>query len=233
MHVFKQRLQLYAGRHPRLYFGLYGVKPKNRRLSVDRMTQLVIEGFPRSANTFAVVAFEHAQRESVRLAHHLHVPAQVIRAAQWRIPSLVLIREPVDAILSLMVRHPEVSASHALHHYISFYEGIVEYHHAYVVGLFDDVTKDYGTIIERVNAKFGTRFSPYYGTEENTRDVFARIEEINRIEDGGLEEQVARPSAAREKLKVAAKSALDDREHGASIARAETIYRHFKCCLSD
>ena len=32
---------------------------------------LVIEGFPRSANTFAVVAFRQAQERYVPIAHHL------------------------------------------------------------------------------------------------------------------------------------------------------------------
>jgi hypothetical protein len=59
--------------------------------SVSRTTQLVIEGYPRLGNTFAVVAFLQAQKEDVRIAHHLHAPAQVIRAARWRIPTIVLI----------------------------------------------------------------------------------------------------------------------------------------------
>jgi hypothetical protein len=33
------------------------------------------------------------QRENVRVAHHLHMPAQVIRAAQWGIPTLLLARK--------------------------------------------------------------------------------------------------------------------------------------------
>src|SRR5215210_2906944 len=75
----------YVGRHPFLFYNFYRLKPSYRDLLVARRTQIVIEGFPRSGNTFAVVAFEQAQRESVRVAHHLHMPAQVIRAAQWSI----------------------------------------------------------------------------------------------------------------------------------------------------
>jgi len=50
----------YVGRHPFLFYNFYRLKPSRRDLLVDRRTRIVIEGFPRSGNTFAVVAFEQA-----------------------------------------------------------------------------------------------------------------------------------------------------------------------------
>jgi hypothetical protein len=101
---------------------------------VDRRTQIVIEGFPRSGNTFAVAAFQQAQRESVRVAHHLHMPAQVIRAAQWSIPIFLLARKPTDAALSWVIRGPGVPIRQTLKHYVSFYEKAAEYRHSLVRG---------------------------------------------------------------------------------------------------
>ena len=49
------------GRYPALFFYIYGIRPRNRRQLVREKTQLVIEGFLRSANTFAVEAFKFAQ----------------------------------------------------------------------------------------------------------------------------------------------------------------------------
>jgi hypothetical protein len=40
------------------------------------------------------------------IAHHLHAPAQVIRAARWWILTPVLMRRPRDAVLSLVIRDP-------------------------------------------------------------------------------------------------------------------------------
>ena len=90
----KEWARRYIGRHPFLFYNFYRLRPSYRDLSVDRRTQIVIEGFPRSGNTFAVVAFQQAQRESVRVAHHLHMPAQVIRAAHLGIPILLLVGSP-------------------------------------------------------------------------------------------------------------------------------------------
>src|SRR5215210_9212094 len=105
----KERARRYIGERPLLFYSFYRLRPHYRRLLVARTTQFVIEGFPRSGNTFAVVAFEQAQRETFRIAHHLHAPAQVMLAARWRIPALVLVRKPTDAVLSWTIREPCVS----------------------------------------------------------------------------------------------------------------------------
>ena len=119
-------LQILAGGHPAVFFNLYRLlRPRqdlSRAVTPDKL--VVIEGFPRSGNSFARRAFIMAQGENfdvARIAHHLHVPAQVIRAARWRIPTLVLLRRPKDAVLSLVIRDP-ISVDQALRYYISFYE---------------------------------------------------------------------------------------------------------------
>jgi len=221
----KRQAQLHAGKRPLLFYSLLGLRRKHRELAVSKATQLVIEGFPRSGNTFAVVAFRQAQHESISIASHLHAPAQVIRAVRWEIPTLVLIRNPVDAVVSLVIRHPHISTTWALKSYISFYESIASYRHAYVIGPFDEVIEDYGAVIERVNAKLSTRFSPLDHTEDNVGEIFARIESLNRAKGGGLvEEQIARPSAAREELKSRVMDELEARRPGGPIAKGEAIH---------
>jgi hypothetical protein len=219
----------YVGRHPFLFYNFYRLRPSHRDLLVDRRTQIVIEGFPRSGNTFAVVAFQYAQRESVRVAHHLHMPAQVMRAAQWGIPTLLLARKPTDAALSWVIREPGVQIRQALEHYVSFYEKAAEYRDALVVGFFEEVTRDYGTVLERVNAKFGTDFSSFVHTENNVKCVFDRIEELHRARRGGRldEKQIAHPSAVKARLKDALRKELEASEVKKLTARAEAVYDSF------
>jgi hypothetical protein len=218
-------LQIYAGKHPSAFYGLYRLSRKDRARVVTPDTQLVMEGFPRSANTFARVAFNSAQSERVRIAHGLHVPAQVIRAAQWRIPTLVLIRKPKDAVLSFAIRDP-ISVDQALRYYLSFYETVEEYRDAYVLGLFEEVTEDFGGVIRRINDRFGTTFSPFSHDERNVDGVFARIEENSRKRFGeaSLENKVSRPFASREKLKREVGYELEDPERRDLISRTETVY---------
>src|ERR687897_2113282 len=176
---FEKWLQTHAGKHPAAFYGLYRLARKDRERVVTPETQLVIEGFPRSANSFARVAFNRAQKGTVRIATGLHVPAQVIRAARWRIPTLVLIRNPRDAVLSFAIRDP-ISVDQALRYYLSFYETVAEYRDAYVLGTFEEVTGDFGRVIRRINDRFGTTFSLFRHNERNVDEVFARIERNSR-----------------------------------------------------
>lgn len=222
----KKQLQVHAGRYPAVFFGLYWLSRKNRTAVVSPETQLVIEGFPRSANSFAVGAFRQAQSEEMRVAHNLHVPAQVIRAARWRIPTLVLLRKPRDAVLSLVVRDP-ISVDQALKYYISFYETVAEYRDSFVLGLFKEVTDDFGAIIERVNARFGTEFSPFHPNEENVGRVFNRIEERYRRrfgETASLVSQVSRPSSLREEMKREVEYESGNPRRKRLISEAEAVY---------
>src|SRR5215211_6436801 len=219
----------YVGRRPFLFYNFYRLRPSFRDLLVDRRTQIVIEGIPRSGNTFAVVAFRQAQRESVRVAHHLHMPAQVIRAAKWGIPTLLLARKPTDAALFLVIREPGVSIRQALKHYISFYEKAANYRDALVVGFFEEVTRDYGAVLERVNAKFGTEFSTFVHSEDNVKCVFDHIDEVHRAMHGGrLDEKViTHPSAIKAGLKDALKKELEAPGVRKLTARAEAVYHSF------
>ena len=222
---FEKWLQIYAGKYPAAFYGLYRLARKDQARVVTPETQLVMEGFPRSANSFARVAFNRAQSERVRIANGLHVPAQVIRAARWHIPTLVLIRKPKDAVLSFAVRDP-ISVEMALRYYLSFYETVEEYRDAYVLGRFEEVTGDFGAVIRRINEKFGTTFSEFRHDERNVDAVFARMERNSRkrFEETSWENKVSLPLAAREMSKRAVKYELEDPERRALISRAETIY---------
>ena len=228
-NYMREQARRYVGEHPFLFDNLYRLRPRYRNLLVDRTTQLVIEGFPRSGNTFAVVAFEQAQRKSVRIAHHLHMPAHVMRAARWRIPTLVLIRRPTDAVLSLVIREPQISIRQAMKHYVSFYEKVAGYRSAFVVGSFEEVIQDYGAVLERVNERFGTRFSLFDHSKDHVEGVFSHIEERQRARRGGRldEMRIARPSAARAGMKDLLEKKLQAPQMRKLTARAEALYEEF------
>ena len=46
---FEKWLQTYAGKHPAAFYGLYRLARKDQARVVTPETQLVMEGFPRSA----------------------------------------------------------------------------------------------------------------------------------------------------------------------------------------
>jgi len=143
-------------------------------------TQLVIEGFPRTANTFTVFAFQMAQPTPVRLAHHLHAPAQIAAAARMGIPALVLVRPPEDAVLSLHSWSAHVGLEQALAAYSRFYERIRPYRGWCTRGEFAEVTTDLGAVTDTVNARYGTSFTRFEHTPENVEACYRLIEEKSR-----------------------------------------------------
>jgi hypothetical protein len=144
--------------------------------AVGPQTQIVIDGYTRSAVTFAVFAFQMAQTTPVRVAHHLHAPAQLIRASRAGIPAIAVIREPEEAVLSAMIREPYVSPKAALVAYTRFYQALEPHRDRLVSGAFEEVTSDFGAVVRRVNRRFGTSFGEFEHSDANVRACFQLVE---------------------------------------------------------
>jgi hypothetical protein len=187
-------------RHPSLYLPM--VRRKYRGQIVEAGTEVVIEAFPRSGNTFAVVAFQLAQARPVKIAHHLHAAAQVTQGVRLRKPTLVLIRDPLEAVSSHLVRDPCVAPRQALRNWIRFYSSVGNLRDGLLLATFEEVTTDFGDVVDRLNERFGTSFIRFDHTPENVERCFARIEERNTFVFSRLvESAIARPSSARESAK--------------------------------
>jgi hypothetical protein len=201
----------------------YADEAEDRVLRPD--TQLVIEGYQRSGNTFATVAFELAQREPVRIAHHLHAAAQVIAAVRMGIPVLVLVRDPVDTVLSHIIREPGIRPREALWNWSRFYEAILPVRDRIVVARFDVVTSDLGSVIARVNERYETSFDLFEHTDANVSRCFEIIEDRNRHRYGSISETtVPRPSVVRHELKDALRAEISSTRLAEARARAYAAY---------
>jgi hypothetical protein len=172
----RHRLRTRVSEHPSAYLPFARRKyPGPSPEVIGPETELVIDGYTRSASTYAVYAFQLAQPRPVRVAHHLHAPAQLIGAARDGIPAMLLIRQPRQALLSQLVREPDVALPDALRGYIRFHACLLRYRNRFVVGDFDEVTTDFGSVIRRLNARFGTSFAEFEDTEDNVRDCLALV----------------------------------------------------------
>jgi hypothetical protein len=189
-------------------------------------TELVIEGFQRSGNTFAVIAFELAQGRPTRTAHHLHAAAHVLAAARRGVPILLLIRDPEATVVSHMVREPCITPRQALSNWIRFHERVQPYRERMVIAEFGAVTSDFGPVVDEINRRFGTTFRRFDHTEDNVARCFGLIDERNRQRYGAIvESHVARPSIRRDELKRALVSALATPALSALRERAHSAYR--------
>jgi exopolysaccharide biosynthesis WecB/TagA/CpsF family protein len=197
---------------------------------VDANTDLLVESFPRCASSFAVAAFHLAQEpRCVRVAHHVHAPGHVIAAIRAGVPALVLIREPEDVVVSNLIRHPERTVSDVLHGYLRFYEPLRRFREGFVIGTFKEAVGDFGSVIGRINARFGTGFAEFEATEANVQRCLREIDDEWRARRGGSEERleriVPRPSRLREEMKEALHARFRHEASPRLRARADALFR--------
>ena len=168
---------------PALYFSYFRLRGKHLELAVNESTDIVMDGFGGSANTFAHRAFQSCQVKPVCIAHHLHVPAQIIRGLDLGKPVLVYVRDPISASISGLSRYFTkydektlyTALRNRLRNYIVFYSAVLPHKDQFVVAPFEEVITDFGAIIRRVNEKFGTDFGVFEHTDENVNLVKANL----------------------------------------------------------
>jgi hypothetical protein len=206
------------------------LRADKRSTLARRDTALVIEGFLRSGNTFSVAAFVIANGDELHLGRHLHGGPHILRAVRLGVPAVVLIRTPADAVASYLVRRPSLTPDDALAEYVDFYRTCWRVRDDFVVGVFDDVVADFGSVVRAVNRRFGTSFRPYEPTPANMAAAFALVEEMNRRECRGevVESHVGRPSAERRQRTQEIVARVHERGSARLLARAEDWYDRYR-----
>jgi hypothetical protein len=194
---------------PALALPLSRVRGRGEPVGPD--TELVIESFPRCASSFAVAAFRLAQEpRAMRIANHTHMPAQVLEAAKRGIPAMVLVREPEGAVLSHVIHSPALTVEDSLRGFLRFHEPLRRAHDGFVVGTFEEITTEFGVVIDRLNARVNGEIESDYRSRASSEDELERI--------------IPRPSSSREALK--ARLRTDYARSSAELRRrAETVYQ--------
>lgn len=221
-------------RTPYLWDAAMLVRPGKRATLARPDTAIVIEGFLRSGNTFSVAAFQIANGMSPHVGRHLHGAPHVLRAVRMGLPTVVLVRRPREAVLSYLVRRNTLTPHDAVLEYLDFYRTAWRARDGYVVGLFDRVTADFGSVIDEVNARFGTTFRRFDPTPENEAAAFSLVEEMNRLETGGqvVEALVGRPSAERARQKDELRALLDRPRTRKKLEEAGRLYEDYAALVA-
>lgn len=144
---------------------------------LDPQTELLVEGYPRSASSFAVAALVR-MRPGIRIAHHVHAPGHVIAAVRRGLPAMVLIREPEDAVVELVLLKPALTLAQALRGYVRFYAPLVPYLGRILVARTSEVTGDFGAVVRRLNERFGLGLPPFEHTDRTAAAVHLGIEDL-------------------------------------------------------
>lgn len=171
-------------------------------------TDIVIDGFPRCANTYATYAFDLVQKRRLNIAHHIHKQSQFLIARKYNIPGILLIRKPTDCITSLLLRQPRYDPSTLFKGYHFLYNSLKNLN-SFIVGDFGNVLNNYGSIIQQVNAKFECNFEVYIkndANEEKVKEIIYNQDELVGAKD--YKQRVAYPNPEREKTSSEVKEIL-------------------------
>jgi hypothetical protein len=221
-------LKTNVARSPRLSLPLAWLQ--GRRELVDRDTDILIESFPRCASSFAKAAFRLAQEpREPRVASQTHAPGHVIAAVRLNVPALVLVRDPIDAVVSNLFRHPGRGVDGLLRGYLRFYEPLLPHRTGFVTATFEEVIEGgFGSVTRRINTRFGTDFVEFEATEENVQRCLRSIEHewrAHRSQDEELlERTIPRPSEMRESLKESLRERVRESAPPRLRRRAESVY---------
>ena len=193
----------------------------SRRITPE--TELVIEGYPRSGNTFAHFAILQAEPGAV-ITSRVHTPSQVKRAAAVGTPTLLTIRDPLDSITSTVVAAPHVPIRSLLEEYIHHYEQLYPYLDRVLVATFEEITTDFDVVIAALNDRFSLGFRPFEHTPEHTAAVFAAIEEHHREHWGDDQAGLPLPIASQRALKARVRREVQRPEYAALLYEAQTVH---------
>ena len=198
---------------------------------VRRDSVVCIEGYPRCANTYSVAAFRISQDDfTSHIGRHTHLAGNVLRALDFGIPTLVLIREPRSAVSSLKIFDPDQSLEACLQAYIRFYSSLLDHRHRFVTAEFQEVTGAFDKVLGRLTAATGKEFRPFENDEPTKEACFRLVEEMDRRvnhKDTVTETQVARPSEVRKALRVEVEEQLGRSDLRPLVEEAGRIYEAF------
>src|SRR5690606_28325884 len=149
------------------------------------------------------------------------IEAEVLEAVRLGLPTIVLVRRPQDAIRSLKAVEPQLDPNRELKRWISYYERVEPLRERFVVSDFERTTADLGSVIDEVNARFGTRFRRFETTEESCARVFDRVRQDQ--EGQGTQKFAGEPGEGRQSRLHGPELRFDPR----LLERADAIYARF------
>jgi hypothetical protein len=210
---------------PTLYWPLGLLRARGNVLFEDY--DFCVDGFPRSANTYALRMFQLMYEPNLRIWSHHHIPPFLIRAVQIGKPVFFLCRSPIDGAISYAILLGS-TVEDQLRYYIQFHQVLLPYMDGLFVAPFDQVTSDFQRVVEAFAARWSLSLTPRLGEEIARSRAFAKIDEDQTNSLGGINERIVhRPSRFRETLRPALLASLDSSTAQRLLAEANDLYQQY------
>jgi hypothetical protein len=227
--VLMRRAKYLMGHDPAFLPVHLRLTPLGLSRQLTESTDLVIEGFPRSGNTFTTFAIQDASRYELTIASHVHQPSQIKLALGLGIPTVLVIRDPLSALASHLVYDQRFSTSSVIGEYCSYHRQLVPYAERLFICEFDEVTSDISSVIDRINCRYSLQIPPFDDEPSNVKRILNLIDWRHRLIHPSLDpvQSVASPQSDRRELNEQMRRELLDPRNAAQMAFAQELFEFF------
>lgn len=176
-----------------------------------------ISGFPRSGNHFYTAAVEFMTGKKYKVNPVNHYPPYARKAVKMEMPTILLMRKPVDACASWST-YTGRSVQHSLKFYLQFHRLIRNVKNEAFIAVFEDYVVDPSVSLTKLAEKYSLPIEVEFGeglTDEITKS-------ITNFKDP---KKTPKPNANRERKELTEKNkALILSDHQELLARAQAVY---------
>lgn len=171
-------------------------------------TDIVIEGYPRSSNSFTIWMLTVLQggKPDLRIAHHIHSIENLRLGLHFGKPLLLLLRAPQDAILSYMI-YSDRTVEYATDRYVRFHSDVLALPRMPAVVDFETVVSDFNQVVRVVNNLLAPSGRPPIPLSQDLAADAAQVkvmarERAEEIHGDKLDRQEGVPNPVREGIKA-------------------------------
>lgn len=201
-----------------------GCKPPS--VVVSNETKVVIDGFPRSGNSFFVALMAVTQPPELSMSHHLHSAAHIKEGVNRGLPVIVIVRKPNQATLAYCAYDRNVPLKESLLDWISFYEQVLALpKKSYALAHFDKFIENGNDVINEINQTFDALLKNFNHT--NSEISAKKYLEETSLAAFGRQHQ-SQPSQKRTLYKESIKNELESDSLRPLLEKAERVYRKLR-----
>lgn len=189
-----------------------------------------VDGYPRSANTFAAECLQIAFPDR-KICSHSHAPLPVIDACRQEKPGMLVIREPKKAVVSYVI-YTQYTLLNCLDKYIQFHEKLLPCRKSVYISDFSLTTGHPDAMLAGFSGHYGIELSPVPDRQSLEKEAMNRLEKKYTDTSGEIfKDLVPRPEKSRmtksEEITSSMENSIVLRR---MLHRCEALYDQFFAC---
>jgi len=215
---------------------LYAVYARVRKLPfrLTKETQVVVDSYPRSANSFFEAAFTKAHEGRIEVAHHSHAAAQVLSGAARGLPCIILLREPEAAIASLYEMHGgQYPIWLCTQEYVTFYSALVPALDKLMIITTETLETRFYRLMITLRDRWDLPVKPYEIDAAMRSELYKMVDKTGKARNAGASERYSERLNSEEKAQRRAdlhaiRRMVIDPDNALSLGKARELYERFK-----